>query len=244
MVAKGGDRLLRDEAVAALRERLLPLAHLVTPNLPEAGALLGAPEPRDRAEMEAAAERLLGLGPANVLLKGGHLAGDASPDLLLGGGQQLWLESPRIATRHTHGTGCTLSSAITALLARGRPLADAVAEAKRWLTAGDRCRRRSRHRPAASGRSTISMRCGRPSIGPARMADAAPGVTIGIASPGLSGHAAVRAAALSPGGRQLDLPARPVRRRQDHAAAPDRRARRRRPGRGRRRRRTWRAGSR
>ena len=135
MVAKSGDRLLRDEAVAALRERLLPLAHLVTPNLPEAGALLGAPEPRDRAEMETAAQRLLELGPANVLLKGGHLAGVASPDLLLlGTGHRHWLESHRIETRHTHGTGCTLSSAITALLAHGRPLADAVAEAKRWLT--------------------------------------------------------------------------------------------------------------
>ena len=134
MVAKGGDRLLRDEGVAAVRERLLPLAHLITPNLPEAGALLGQPEPGDRAGMETAAERLLGLGPANVLLKGGHLAGATSPDLLLTRGERLWLETPRIATRHTHGTGCTLSSAITALLARGRPLADAVAEAKRWLS--------------------------------------------------------------------------------------------------------------
>ena len=134
MVAKSGDRLLRDEAVAALRERLLPLAHLVTPNLPEAGALLGAPEPRDRAEMESAARRLLALGPANVLLKGGHLAGATSPDLLLSGGERLWLESARIATRHTHGTGCTLSSAIAALLARGLRLPDAVAGAKRWLT--------------------------------------------------------------------------------------------------------------
>ena len=135
MVAKGGERLLRDEAVAAVRERLLPLAHLITPNLPEAGALLDAPEPGDREAMETAAERLRGLGPANVLLKGGHLAGAGSPDLLLSSGRRLWLESPRIATRHTHGTGCTLSSAITALLARGRPLPVAVAEAKRWLTA-------------------------------------------------------------------------------------------------------------
>ena len=92
MVAKGGDRLLRDEAVAALRERLLPLAHLITPNLPEAGALLRAAEPGDRAGMEGTAERLLGLGPANVLLKGGHLAGATSPDLLLSGGERLWLE--------------------------------------------------------------------------------------------------------------------------------------------------------
>ena len=134
MVAKGGDRLLRDEAVAAVRDRLLPLAHLITPNLPEAGALLGCPEPRDRAAMMEAADQLLQLGPANVLLKGGHLAGGTSPDLLLAGGERLWLESPRIATRHTHGTGCTLSAAIAALLALGRPLPEAVAEAKRWLS--------------------------------------------------------------------------------------------------------------
>lgn len=134
MVAKGGDRLLHDEAVAAMRERLLPLAHLITPNLPEAGALLDAPGPEDRAAMEAAAERLLGLGPANVLLKGGHLAGGTSPDLLLTRGERHWLESTRIATRHTHGTGCTLSSAITALLARGQHLPEAVIAAKCWLT--------------------------------------------------------------------------------------------------------------
>jgi hydroxymethylpyrimidine/phosphomethylpyrimidine kinase len=136
MVAKGGDRLLHDEAVAAVRERMLPLAHLVTPNLPEAAALLGAPEPRDREGMEQAAAALLGLGPVHVLLKGGHLGGEASPDLLLlHDGRRLWWEADRVATRHTHGTGCTLSAAIAALLARGRPLPDAVAEAKRWLSA-------------------------------------------------------------------------------------------------------------
>ena len=134
MVAKGGDRLLRDEAVAALRDQLLPLAYLITPNLPEAGALLGEPPPGDRAGMLAAAQRLAALGPANVLLKGGHLGGGASPDLLLADGRAIWLEAARIETRHTHGTGCTLSSAIAALLARGLPLADAVAAAKRWLS--------------------------------------------------------------------------------------------------------------
>jgi hydroxymethylpyrimidine/phosphomethylpyrimidine kinase len=135
MVAKGGDRLLRDEAVAAVRERLLPLAFLITPNLPEAGALLGGPGPADRGQMGDAARRLRDLGPANVLLKGGHLVGNDSPDLLLADGTTTWLEAPRIATRHTHGTGCTLSSAIAALLAHGRPLPVAVAEAKRWLSA-------------------------------------------------------------------------------------------------------------
>jgi hydroxymethylpyrimidine/phosphomethylpyrimidine kinase len=134
MVAKGGDRLLRDEAVAAVRDRLLPMAQLITPNLPEAGALLGCPEPGDRAAMLDAARRLRRLGPANILLKGGHLAGGTSPDLLLAGDEELWLESPRIATRHTHGTGCTLSAAIAAFLALGRPLPEAVAAAKRWLS--------------------------------------------------------------------------------------------------------------
>ncbi len=135
MIAKGGDRLLQDSAVAALRQRLVPLAFLITPNLPEAGALLDEPPPADRAGMVATAERLLGLGAANVLLKGGHLADSTSPDLLLTGGRHLWLDAPRIATRHTHGTGCTLSAAIAALLARGLSLTDAVADAKRWLSA-------------------------------------------------------------------------------------------------------------
>jgi hydroxymethylpyrimidine/phosphomethylpyrimidine kinase len=135
MVAKGGHRLLRDEAIEAVRARLLPLAFLISPNLPEVGALLGVPPPREREEMEAAAERLLHFGPTNVLLKGGHLGGNASPDLLLSSGQRLWLEAERIATRHTHGTGCTLSSAIAALLATGQPLPAAVTAAKRWVTA-------------------------------------------------------------------------------------------------------------
>jgi hydroxymethylpyrimidine/phosphomethylpyrimidine kinase len=135
MVAKGGDKLLQDEAVAALRERLLPLASLITPNLPEAGVLLGEDPPDSRRQMPPAAARLQGLGPVNVLLKGGHLGGADSPDLLLHGGELHWLEAPRVATRHTHGTGCTLSAAIAALLALGRPLPRAVADAKRWLAA-------------------------------------------------------------------------------------------------------------
>jgi hydroxymethylpyrimidine/phosphomethylpyrimidine kinase len=134
MVAKGGDRLLLDEAVQALRERLLPLATLITPNLPEAGVLLGEPPVRERQRMGAVAARLQGLGARNVLLKGGHLEGRDSPDLLLHGGDVIWLEGERIATRNTHGTGCALSSAIAALLARGRPLPLATAQAKRWLT--------------------------------------------------------------------------------------------------------------
>jgi hydroxymethylpyrimidine/phosphomethylpyrimidine kinase len=135
MVAKGGDRLLQDEAVAALRERLLPLASLITPNLPEAAALLDEPPAASREAMAAAALRLQRLGAAAVLLKGGHLGGGESPDLLLHDGAPRWLEAPRLPARHTHGTGCTLASAITALLARGRSLPQAVAKAKPWLSA-------------------------------------------------------------------------------------------------------------
>ena len=135
MVAKGGDRLLRDEAVAALRERLLPLAHLITPNLPEAGALLRAAEPGDRAGMEAdsgaPARPRAGQRPAQGRPSGRRRRAPTSCWPAASGSGS---KRPRIATRHTHGTGCTLSSAITALLARGRPLPDAVAEAKRWLT--------------------------------------------------------------------------------------------------------------
>ncbi|HET6469621.1 MAG TPA: bifunctional hydroxymethylpyrimidine kinase/phosphomethylpyrimidine kinase [Geminicoccaceae bacterium] len=135
MIAKGGDRLLEDAAVAALRERLLPLATLITPNLPEAAVLLGEEPVRERRRMGGVAARLQGIGARNVLLKGGHLEGPESPDLLLHGGELIWLEGERIATHNTHGTGCTLSSAIAALLAEGRPLPLAVAEAKRWLGA-------------------------------------------------------------------------------------------------------------
>lgn len=133
MVAKSGDKLLLDEAVAALRERLLPLASLITPNLPEAGVLLDEPTVTDRELMPAVAARLQAMGSVNVLLKGGHLGGERSPDLLLHGGEAHWLDAPRVHTRHTHGTGCTLAAAIAAFLARGRPLPQAVAEAKRYL---------------------------------------------------------------------------------------------------------------
>jgi hydroxymethylpyrimidine/phosphomethylpyrimidine kinase len=134
MVAKGGHKLLADDAAEALRRRLLPLAGLITPNLPEAGVLLGEPAPRVRREMVPAAARLQGLGAVNVLLKGGHLEDEGeSPDLLMHGGELYWHEAPRVPTRRTHGTGCTLSAAITALLARGRPLPAAVGEAKRYL---------------------------------------------------------------------------------------------------------------
>ncbi len=133
MVAKSGDRLLAQDAVAALVERLLPLADLITPNLAEAAALVGEDVVRERRQMPQLAARLQGLGARNVLVKGGHLDGPASPDFLLYGGEHHWFEAPRVPTRHSHGTGCTLSSAIAALLARGRPLPEAVARAKDYL---------------------------------------------------------------------------------------------------------------
>jgi hydroxymethylpyrimidine/phosphomethylpyrimidine kinase len=124
MVAKGGDRLLAPGAVAAVRERLLPRAELVTPNLDEAGELLGRPV-RDTREMAEAARELVGLGAAAALVKGGHLEEDPC-DVLWDGRELREFAAPRLGTPHTHGTGCTLASAVAALLARGWELAPAV----------------------------------------------------------------------------------------------------------------------
>ncbi|RNF32970.1 bifunctional hydroxymethylpyrimidine kinase/phosphomethylpyrimidine kinase [Paracoccus methylarcula] len=133
MVAKGGDRLLAVEAVEALRGLLIPRATVITPNLPEAADLLGCAEARDRAGMEAQARALLELGPQAVLLKGGHLAGAESPDLLVDANRALWLEGRRHATRNGHGTGCSLSSALAARLPLSERLEDAVMEAKSYV---------------------------------------------------------------------------------------------------------------
>lgn len=135
MVAKSGDRLLRDDAVTALRDELLPLASLITPNLPEAGVLLGGAVIGGREEMRMAVRELVGLGAPAVLLKGGHLDAGTSPDLLFDGERETWFETVRHETRNTHGTGCTLSSAITAGLARGLALAEAIRMAKDYITA-------------------------------------------------------------------------------------------------------------
>jgi hydroxymethylpyrimidine/phosphomethylpyrimidine kinase len=135
MVAKGGDRLLAPEAVAALRDRLLPMATVITPNLPEAADLLGVAAAKTRTEMEAQAQALLSLGRGAVLLKGGHLDGGESPDLLRDATGAQWIEGARHVTRNTHGTGCTLSSALATRIGRGLPLSEAVAGAKSYIAA-------------------------------------------------------------------------------------------------------------
>jgi hydroxymethylpyrimidine/phosphomethylpyrimidine kinase len=131
MVAKSGDRLLAEDAVDALRTVLLPLALVITPNLPEASVLLGRPVEQEQ-DMADAARDLHALGPRYVVLKGGHLPGDAV-DLLYDGARMVELRAKRIPTRHTHGTGCTYASAIAALLARGLPVEAAVREARDYL---------------------------------------------------------------------------------------------------------------
>ncbi|MFT3868141.1 MAG: bifunctional hydroxymethylpyrimidine kinase/phosphomethylpyrimidine kinase [Nibricoccus sp.] len=135
MVSKSGHHLLQPDAVAALRSELLPLAEIITPNLPEAGVLLGQPEPRTIDEMRRAARALLKFGPRYVLLKGGHLGDADSTDILDDGVTQTEFRASRIATKNTHGTGCTLSAAITALLPQRSSIADAIRDAKTWLTA-------------------------------------------------------------------------------------------------------------
>lgn len=135
MIAKSGDRLLSPDAVAALREMLVPLARVLTPNLPEAAVLLDAVEPSTQAEMGGMARALLQLGARIVVLKGGHLAGAESADLVDDGVRQITITAPRIATRNTHGTGCTLSAAIAALLPRYADPFEAIHAAKQFLTA-------------------------------------------------------------------------------------------------------------
>lgn len=135
MAASTGVRLLALDAIAMLRKELIPRALVVTPNLPEAAALTGASLARNEEEMEVQARQLLSLGARNVLIKGGHGEGVDSVDLLIGQGEVVRLAARRIATRNTHGTGCTLSSAIAAGLAKGRDLTAAVQDAKAYVTA-------------------------------------------------------------------------------------------------------------
>ena len=134
MVAASGDALLDEEAAATLRARLLPLATLITPNLPEAAVLLGASEAHNEQEMEEQGTELLAIGARAVLIKGGHLRSEQAVDLLVTAEGVDRFAAPRIETRNTHGTGCTLSSAIAAELAKGASLRKAVATAKTYLT--------------------------------------------------------------------------------------------------------------
>jgi hydroxymethylpyrimidine/phosphomethylpyrimidine kinase len=135
MVASSGDRLLRPEAVENLRRLLIPRARLLTPNLPEAAALLDGAIADDEPAMREQAERLLALGARAVLIKGGHGSGPESVDLLVERGAVLRLPAERIHTVNTHGTGCTLSSAVAAGLAKAMPLTEAVRAAKAYVTA-------------------------------------------------------------------------------------------------------------
>jgi hydroxymethylpyrimidine/phosphomethylpyrimidine kinase len=135
MVASSGDRLLAPEAVAALRSKLIPRASLITPNLPEAAALLDEPIAEGEAAIESQGKRLLELGCSAVLIKGGHGQGAESIDYLITAKAIVALAAPRIATKNTHGTGCSLSSAIAAGLAKREEMEMAVRNAKAWVSA-------------------------------------------------------------------------------------------------------------
>ena len=137
MLSKNGSPLLDDAAQRAFTGTLLPRAFLLTPNLAEAAALTGLPV-NSVMTMLRAAEKLIEMGAANVLVKGGHLEGDAIDVLLMGSGEPHEFRATRIATRHTHGTGCTYSAAITAGLAKGLALTEAIRAAKAFVTAAIR----------------------------------------------------------------------------------------------------------
>jgi hydroxymethylpyrimidine/phosphomethylpyrimidine kinase len=148
MVAKGGDRLLQEDAVAAMRVHLLTLAEVVTPNIPEAEVLIGS-SIRSFADMRDAARRIHALGPRVVVVKGGHLDDAASGDIVIDAvctpQHEFDLRGPRLATRHTHGTGCTFASATAAQLALGRPPDEAVRRAREYLEGA------IRHAPGLGG---------------------------------------------------------------------------------------------
>jgi len=149
MTASSGAKLLHDDAIDALRA-LMSQARLVAPNLPEAAVLTGATQARDEDEMYGQAQKLLTLGAGAVLIKGGHGSGSESVDILVEGTSHTRLSVPRIETRNTHGTGCTLASAIAAGLAKNLSLVDAVRQAKGYVTAA----------LAAAGRLEIGSRSG------------------------------------------------------------------------------------
>jgi hydroxymethylpyrimidine/phosphomethylpyrimidine kinase len=134
MIATSGDRLLAPDAIEVLRHKLIPRAELITPNLPEAAALLDESVASSEQEIERQGQRLLALGCGAVLIKGGHGEGVESVDYLIDRQSAVRLAAPRIATANTHGTGCTLSSAIAAGLAKGEPLEAAVRAAKHYIS--------------------------------------------------------------------------------------------------------------
>ena len=136
MIAKGGDRLLREDAVASIKTELLKLAEVVTPNIPEA-EVLAAGSIRTVEDMRAAARRIRSLGPRVVVVKGGHLDDSTTPGLVIDvvctPDREFDLQGPRIETRHTHGTGCTFAAAIAAALALGQPFDEAIRMAREYL---------------------------------------------------------------------------------------------------------------
>lgn len=132
MIAKSGDHLLEEDAIEALKKRLLPMATLVTPNIPEAETLSGITI-QSKQDLYEACEGLEQLGAKAILLKGGHSAGDPN-DLFYDGTTYSWLNGERIHTKNTHGTGCTLSSAIAANLANGLGIEDAIRQSKEYIT--------------------------------------------------------------------------------------------------------------
>jgi hydroxymethylpyrimidine/phosphomethylpyrimidine kinase len=144
LIAKGGDRLLAEEAIATIRLELLPLAHVVTPNIPEAEALTGS-SIHSLEDMRDAAMRILRLGPRVVLVKGGHAGGAESIDVCVTAAGSFDVRRPRIDTPHTHGTGCTLASAIAANLALGLPEREAIERAREYLDGA------IRHAPGVGG---------------------------------------------------------------------------------------------
>jgi hydroxymethylpyrimidine kinase/phosphomethylpyrimidine kinase/thiamine-phosphate diphosphorylase len=137
MVAKGGASLIDQDALSIFKEQLLPMAYLLTPNIPEAEKLTGMSIVNE-GEMQAASQELYRMGAANVLLKGGHLADGMAVDILYNGTEFYRFASPRVMTRNTHGTGCTYASAISAFLAGGEPLPKAISRAKEYITAAIR----------------------------------------------------------------------------------------------------------
>ena len=135
MIAKGGAPLIAEDAMSCLSEELVPLADILTPNLPEAAALLKKKMALNKDDMVAQANQLLTLGPRAIYLKGGHFDGPDSPDLFVSRTEMRWFEAKRLQTKHTHGTGCSLSAAIAANCAKGLTPEQACATAKAFITA-------------------------------------------------------------------------------------------------------------